>query len=73
MSAAEHDEQETGLVVATITITRTLTSNDLVDRVTAADDEGNELGLAEALGMMRLAEDTLLRARLDDQDDEVEE
>lgn len=71
MSAADHnDEQETGLVVATITITRTLTSDDLIDRVTAADDEGNELGLAEALGMMRLAEDTLLRARLDDEDDD---
>jgi len=37
--------------------------------VIAESDEGHELGLAEALGMMRLAEDTLIRSRLDDTDD----
>jgi hypothetical protein len=37
---------------------------DLVDIVSAETPEGEPLGLAEALGMMRLAEDTLIRDRM---------
>lgn len=61
------------VVVAQITITRSMTGEDLIDAVTAADADGNELGLAEALGMMRLAEDTLIRGRLDDTDEDDED
>ena len=32
--------------------------------------DGDELGLAEALGMMRLAEDTLIRSRMDAAEDD---
>lgn len=57
------DEHDDVRVIARVTITRFLTDDDIVDHVTAATAEGDELGLAEALGMMRLAEDTLIRSR----------
>lgn len=49
-----------------VTIVRTLTDDDVVDYVHATDGEGNDLPLTEALGMMRLAEDTLIRQRMGD-------
>ena len=54
------------MVIAVVTITRFLSGDDIVDHVLAQSSDGHELGLAEALGMMRLAEDTLIRARLAD-------
>lgn len=58
-----------GMVMAQVVITRVMRQDDIVDHITAADGDGDELGLAEALGMMRLAEDTLIRARMEpDQD-----
>lgn len=57
------------MVIAQVTITRCMTGDDIVDHVLAATADGDELGLAEALGMMRLAEDTLIRSRLDPDDD----
>ena len=62
-----------GLPVARIEIVRTLTDEDLIDYVRAEDSDGHELPLAEALGMMRLAEDTLIRSRLDAADEEGDE
>ena len=64
------DEQAEGMVIATVTITRVMTDEDIVDHVKAEATDGYELGLAEALGMMRLAEDTLIRSRLDDEGDD---
>lgn len=52
-----------GMILARVTITRVMHDDDIVDHVIAATADGDELGLAEALGMMRLAEDTLIRAR----------
>lgn len=49
-----------GLVVARITITRTMTDDDLIDEVDAVDANGDPMPLTEALGMMRLAENTLI-------------
>lgn len=49
-------------VLARITITRVLTDDDIVDRVTAEASDGTDLGLADALGMMRLAEHTLIES-----------
>lgn len=57
-----------GMVLATVTITRVLTGDDIIDHVSADTSDGYQLGLAEALGMMRLAEDTLIRSRVDDGD-----
>lgn len=55
------------LVLSQIVVSRVVDSGgDIVDHVVAQTVEGDELGLAEALGMLRLAEDTLIRARLDD-------
>lgn len=57
------------MVIARVTITRLLTGDDIVDHITAETADGYELGLAEALGMMRLGEDTLIRSRMDASDE----
>lgn len=64
------EASDNGMVIARVTITRTLTGDDIIDHVIAEQADGCELGLAEALGMMRLAEDTLIRARMDQVEDE---
>lgn len=64
------DVPDDSRVIAQVTITRLLTGDDIIDHVIAASAEGDELGLAEALGMMRLAEDTLIRSRMDDDEDD---
>lgn len=52
------------LTIARVTITRILADNgDIVDHVIAESDDGYELGLAEALGMIELAKFTLVEAR----------
>lgn len=56
-----------GMAIARVIVTRVLIENDVVDHVIAVTADGDELGLAEALGMMRLAEDTLIRSRMDDE------
>lgn len=56
-----------GMEVARITIVRTLTDDDVVDYVIATDTNGDDLPLTEALGMMRLAEDTIIRERMEDE------
>lgn len=53
------------IVLQQVVITRLLRDDDIVDHVTAQTPDGCEIGLAEALGMMRLAEDTLIRSRLE--------
>lgn len=55
-----------GVILQQVVITRVLTGDNIVDHVTAQTPDGCEVGLAEALGMMRLAEDTLIRARSGD-------
>lgn len=57
-----------GMVIAQVVITRIMQDDDIVDHVIACTPEGDELGLAEALGMMRLAEHTLIDARMADDD-----
>jgi hypothetical protein len=64
------DEPEDGLVVSRIVITRYLTDNDLIDHVSTQSEDGYEMGLSEALGMMRLAEDTLIRSAMEPDGDE---
>ena len=62
-----------GVFLARITIERVATEDDIIDRVLAEDAYGDDLGLAEALGMLRLAEHTLIDERMqrvDDEDDD---
>lgn len=63
---AETPDEIEGMILARIIITRALCEDDIIDHVHAATADGDELGLAEALGMMRLAEDTLIRSRMSD-------
>lgn len=53
--------------IARVTIIRHISDEDVIDQVEAVDTEGDDLPLTEALGMMRLAEDTLIRERMDDE------
>lgn len=55
------------MVMQQVIITRVMTAEDIVDHVCAITRDGDEVGLAEALGMMRLAEDTLIRSRMGDE------
>lgn len=54
---------EDGLLLGRITITRVLTGENIVDHVIAEQANGNELGLADALGMIELAKFTLVESR----------
>jgi hypothetical protein len=58
-----------GLLVARVTIERRMTGDDIVDYVTTEDVNGEDLPVTEALGMMRMAEHTLLTPE-DDEGDE---
>lgn len=59
--------EDDGILMARITIERRLTSDDdLVDSVTTEDSSGEDLPLTESLGMMRLAEDTLIRDTMEE-------
>lgn len=64
------DDEDPGYLISTISIVRRLDGNDVVDYVSAEDGEGHPLDLATALGMLRLAEDTLIRVRMGDDDDD---
>ena len=55
--------------VARIIITRKLVKKGLVDHVVAVDANGDVLPLTEALGMLRLAEDTIIRERMEGEED----
>lgn len=51
-----------GVLLARITITRVLVEDDVIDQVVAEASSGEDMGLADALGMMRLAEHTLIES-----------
>lgn len=53
------------VVLARVTVTRTLTGDDVIDSVTAEAVDGTELGLADALGMLTLAQHTLVESYAD--------
>lgn len=57
-----------GPMLARITITRYLTDDDIVDHVSAEATDGTDLGLADALGMMTLAQHTLIASYSDEAD-----
>ena len=54
----------TEMRLATVTITRDLTDEDDVIRVEAIDASGDDLPLVEALGLLRFAEDSVIRGRM---------
>lgn len=66
---AERMSEHTGLMYARVVIERRVTDDDIVDFVTTEDVSGADLPVAEALGMLRLAEHTLLSP--DDSDEET--
>ncbi len=62
------DGPEDGMFVAQVMIERRMNNEGgLEDRCYAIDGDGEELPLVEALGMMRLAEDSIIRARMDEE------
>lgn len=62
-------DEPDGLVLARITVTRYLTDDDVIDHVTAESNDGTDLGLADALGMMTLAQHTLVESYTHGDDD----
>jgi len=57
-----------GVFMSRITIERRLTDDDdVVDIVTTEDSSGEDLPVTEALGMLRMAEDTLLHPENNDE------
>lgn len=54
------------VVLQQVIVTRVMDGDEIYDHVIAMTRDGEELGLADALGMMRLAEDTLIRSRVDE-------
>lgn len=52
--------------VAKIVVAREITDDgDLVDHVVTEDPDGDPIPLSEALGMLRLAEHTIIDSRMD--------
>ena len=58
--------------VATITITRDLSEDHDQIRVEALDASDEDLPLVEALGLLRFAEDSIIRDRMDETPEEAE-
>ena len=54
------DEPDDGYPLATITITKTLTENDVLVFVDATCPDGDDVPLIDALGMLELAKSVLL-------------
>lgn len=63
-------DRPAGIALHQIQIEQVMTEDgDLVDWVMAETVEGDAIPLGAALGMLRLAEDTLIRAAMGDDDD----
>lgn len=62
----EGEDDDEGVLLGTITITRHMTEIGVVDYVEAIAADGEPIPLTEALGIMRLAEDTLIREAMED-------
>lgn len=56
--------------IATITITRDLADDNDIIRVDAIDGSGEELALVESLGLLRFAEDSVIRQCMGETPDE---
>ena len=55
-----------GRIVAKVVIVRTISDDgDLIDHVVTEDPEGDPISLIDALGMIRLAEHTIIDSRMD--------
>lgn len=62
------DDEPFAMEVGEIRVTRFLDEDgDIIDNVVASRPDGEDMPLTEALGMMRLAEDTLIRERMGDE------
>jgi hypothetical protein len=65
------DVPEDGMVTARIEIVRYITPDADVLLYQATDQRGDHLPLVEALGVLRLTEDTVIKDRMGDDDDEA--
>lgn len=55
-------------LLCTVTITKTLTDDDIELEVEATTPEGNNVPLVDALGMIELAKDSLIRQSMGETD-----
>jgi hypothetical protein len=62
-------DEPDGMALATITITKTLTDNDVLVFVDATCPDGEDVALVDALGMIELAKDTLIRTYMGGDDE----
>lgn len=64
------DTEASEFVIASINVTRTMDAEtgEVTDALTATDGDGDQLDLITALGMMRLAEWTLMHPEYADED-----
>lgn len=73
MGKGKHKNKHRGMiVVASIKIQRVLTEDGDTIWMEAKDEAGEELSLMDGLGMLRLAEDTLIHQRMDFAGTEIE-
>lgn len=57
-------------ILAKVVVARMIdVDGELVDLAVTEDSNGDPLPLTEALGMLRLAEDSIIRSRMDDDGD----
>ena len=63
-------DEPRGPILARVTITRYLSDDDVIDGVVAEAGDGEDLGLAEALGMIELAKFTLVETFTQAADDD---
>lgn len=59
-------------LLATITITKTMTNDDVILQVKATDPTGDDIALVDALGMIELGKDTLIRQKMGEIPDDEE-
>jgi hypothetical protein len=70
--AAVTEGTESQWFTARITILRTLTEDDDLVSVEAVDSGGDDLPLVESLGLLRMAEDTIIRRAMGEEPEEDE-
>ena len=63
------DDESAEILIATVTVTRVLTNDRDIIRVVAEDASGDDLALVEALGLLRFAEDSVIRDRMGESPD----
>lgn len=53
-------DEDDGILLGTVTITKVMTGDDIVVRLTSDDGDGDNLAVIDVIGMIELGKDTLL-------------